>query len=216
MKTAALFDMDHTLVGANSALLYVKWLRGRGAARRRDAARFGWWFLRYMAGSLDAAGIARTVAMPLAGRDAARFIREVEDWSAAEVVPLISERARAVVAERQARGDLCAVLTSSTAYAARPVADALGIEHILGSRLVTEDGRFTGSIEEPFVFGDAKVTVAGRWARAHDVDLARSAFFSDSITDLPMLAAVGEPVVVNPDPRLRWTAWRRGWPVERW
>ena len=216
MKTAALFDMDHTLVGANSALLYVKWLRGRGEARRRDAARFGWWFVRYMAGSLDATGIARTVARPLAGRDAARFIREVEDWSAAEVVPFIAARARAVVAARQARGDLCAVLTSSTAYAAKPVADALGIDHILASRLVAAEGKLTGSIEEPFCFGAAKVTVAGRWAREHDVDLTRSAFFSDSITDLPMLDAVGEPVVVNPDPRLRWTAWRRGWPVERW
>ena len=216
MRTAALFDMDHTLVAANSALLYVRWLRGRGEARRRDAARFGWWFVRYMAGSLDASGIARTVARPLAGRDAERFIREVEDWSAAELVPFISPRARAVVAERKARGDLCAVLTSSSAYAAKPVAEALGIEHILASRLLTDEGRLTGSIEEPFCYGGAKVTVAERWARLHDVDLRGSAFYSDSITDLPMLDAVGEPVVVNPDPRLRWTAWRRGWPVERW
>ncbi|MBP6833994.1 MAG: HAD family hydrolase [Deltaproteobacteria bacterium] len=216
MRSAALFDMDHTLVAANSALLYVKWLRGRGEARRRDAARFGWWFMRYMAGAVDASGIARVVARPLAGRDAERFIREVEEWSAAEVVPFISARARSVVAQRQARGDLCAVLTSSTAYAAKPVADFLGIEHVLASRLVAEDGRLTGSIEEPFCFGGAKVTVAERWAREHEVDLKVSAFYSDSITDLPMLDAVGEPVVVNPDPRLRWTAWRRGWPVERW
>ncbi len=166
--------------------------------------------------ALDASGIARVVARPLAGRDAERFIREVEDWSAAEVVPFISARARSVVAQRQARGDLCAVLTSSTAYAAKPVADFLGIEHVLASRLVAEDGRLTGSIEEPFCFGGAKVTVAERWAREHEVDLRVSAFYTDSITDLPMLDAVGEPVVVNPDPRLRWTAWRRGWPVERW
>ncbi|MDB4929696.1 MAG: Phosphoserine phosphatase [Myxococcaceae bacterium] len=216
MRAAAFFDMDHTLVGANSAVLYVKWLRGRGEARRRDAARFGWWFLRYVAGSIDADAIARTVALPLAGRDAEGFIREVEAWSAAEVVPFIAERAREVVAERRARGELCAVLTSSTAYAARPVAEALGIEHVLASRLVARGGRLTGSIEEPFVYGESKVTVARRWADEHGVDLARSAFYSDSITDLPMLAAVGEPVVVNPDPRLRWTAWRRGWPVERW
>jgi HAD superfamily hydrolase (TIGR01490 family) len=213
---AAFFDMDHTLVGANSAVLYVKWLRGRGEARRRDAARFGWWFLRYLAGAIDAESIARTVAMPLAGRDAERFIREVEEWSAAELVPFIAERARVVVAERQARGELCTVLTSSTAYAARPVADALGIEHVLASRLVAHEGRLTGAIEAPFVFGQSKVTVARRWAAEHGVDLARSAFYSDSITDLPMLAAVGEPIVVNPDPRLRLAAWRRGWPVERW
>ena len=216
MRSAALFDMDHTLVSANSALLYVKWLRGRGEARRRDAARFGWWFMRYMAGSLDAAGIARTALLPLAGRDADRFAREVEDWAAAEVVPFIASRARAVVAARQARGEVCAVLTSSTGYVAKPVAEALGIAHVLATRLAARDGLLTGAVEEPFCFGRSKVTVARRWAAEHDVDLARSAFYTDSITDLPMLEAVGEPVVVNPDPRLRWTAWRRGWPTERW
>ena len=70
--------------------------------------------------------------------DAERFIREVEDWSAAELVPFISPRARAVVAERQARGDLCAVLTSSSAYAAKPVAEALGIEVWDERRLLAE------------------------------------------------------------------------------
>lgn len=216
MRTAALFDMDHTLVRANSALLYVRWLRGRGEARRRDAARFAWWFARYLAGAIDAASIARTVAVPLAGRDAGRFVREVEDWSASELVPFIAARAREVVAAHRERGELCAVLTSSTAYAAKPVADALGIDHVLGSRLVASEGKLTGAIEEPFCYGGSKVTVARRWAEAHGVDLARSAFYSDSITDLPMLDVVGHPVVVNPDPRLRWTAWRRGWPVERW
>ena len=52
--------------------------------------------------------------------------------------------------------------------------------------------------------------------RDHDIDLAASAFFTDSASDLPMLERVGEPVAINPDPRLRWKARRRGWPVRWW
>ncbi len=216
MRRAALFDMDHTLVRANSALLYVRWLRARGEARRRDAMRSAWWFARYVAGSLDADAIARTLAAPMAGRDAARFVASVEAWSEAELVRHIAPRAAEVVRAHLDRGDVCAVLTSSTAYAAMPIARALGIEHVLGSRLAISDGRLTGALDGPFCYGAAKVTVAQAWAAAHGVDIAASAFFTDSVTDLPMLEAVGAPVVVNPDPRLRWTAWRRGWPVERW
>ena len=87
---------------------------------------------------------------------------------------------------------------------------------MLASRLGVRDGRFTGEVETPFCFGAGKVAVAEAWAARHDVDLDTSAFFTDSISDLPMLERVGEPVVVNPDLRLGWEARRRAWPVRRW
>jgi len=46
------------------------------------------------------------------------------------------------------------------------------------------------------------------------VDLDRSYFYTDSISDMPMLQRVGCPVAVNPDFRLRRYARRQGWPVE--
>ena len=79
-----------------------------------------------------------------------------------------------------------------------------------------EAGRFTGEIVAPFCFGQGKVEAAEVWAREHDVNLAESAFYTDSISDLPMLERVGTAHVVNPDPRLRWTARRRRWPISYW
>jgi hypothetical protein len=69
-------------------------------------------------------------------------------------------------------------------------------------------GASPGEVETPFCFGAGKVAVAEAWAARHDVDLDTSAFFTDSISDLPMLERVGEPVVVNPDLRLGWEARR--------
>ena len=78
------------------------------------------------------------------------------------------------------------------------------------------DGKFDGTHQRPACYGPGKVHWAEAFAAANDVDLARSFFYTDSYTDLPMLERVGKPVVVNPDPRLLRTARRRGWPILDW
>jgi putative phosphoserine phosphatase / 1-acylglycerol-3-phosphate O-acyltransferase len=75
------------------------------------------------------------------------------------------------------------------------------------------DGRFTGEAVRPVCYGDGKMYWAERFAAAEGLELDQSYFYTDSITDLPVLERVGEPRVVNPDPRLRRLALRRGWPV---
>ncbi len=99
------------------------------------------------------------------------------------------------------------------------IAKQNGLRHLscmLATRLEEEAGRFTGRVVDPICYGAGKVALAETWANEHDVDLGESAFYTDSISDLPMLERVKEPVVINPDPRLRLLAWRRGWRVEKW
>jgi putative phosphoserine phosphatase/1-acylglycerol-3-phosphate O-acyltransferase len=112
-------------------------------------------------------------------------------------------------------GHVIAVLTSATRYLAEPLAADLGIEHVIVTQLVVDGGRFTGEVVRPICYGPGKIYWAERFATAHGVDLGRSWFYTDSITDLPVLERVGHPRVVNPDPRLRRAAQRRGWPVVR-
>ncbi|MGD8627079.1 MAG: haloacid dehalogenase-like hydrolase, partial [Anaerolineae bacterium] len=82
-------------------------------------------------------------------------------------------------------------------------------------RLISADGRLTGEIEPPPCYGQGKVVWAERFAREHAVDLSASYFYTDSISDLPLLERVGQPVAVNPDPRLRRLARARGWQITR-
>jgi putative phosphoserine phosphatase/1-acylglycerol-3-phosphate O-acyltransferase len=117
------------------------------------------------------------------------------------------------VQEHKARGHVVAILSSTTNYLADPLAEELGIEHLLVSRLVVRDGCFTGEAHRPICFGEGKLYWARRFAAEHDVDLAASFFYSDSVTDVPMLEIVGHPQIVNPDPLLRRVARRRGWEV---
>jgi HAD superfamily hydrolase (TIGR01490 family) len=213
---AAFFDMDKTLVRVNTGLLYVRWRYQRGESGLADVARVTWWSVQYALGLVDADAVSRFAARTLAGRDERAFAAECRAWYAAMVRKHLTERARREVEQRRREGLVPVVLTGSSPYAATPLAEDLGIEHVISSRLRVEHGRFTGEVETPLCFGPGKVQLAERWAREHQVDLAGSAFYTDSVSDLPMLERVGEPRIVNPDPRLRALARRRGWPIEIW
>src|SRR4029079_6655843 len=80
---------------------------------------------------------------------------------------------------------------------------------------VDEHGLFTGEVGGQFVYGEVKVEAMRRYADEHDIDLESSYAYSDSVSDLPMLRAVGTPVVVNADERLTAIAREQGWRVRR-
>ena len=80
---------------------------------------------------------------------------------------------------------------------------------------VDETGVFTGELGGTFMYGEGKVQAMRAFAAKHDIDLERSYAYSDSASDLPMLRAVGVPVVVNPDEELTAIAATEGWRVMR-
>jgi phosphoserine phosphatase len=83
----------------------------------------------------------------------------------------------------------------------------------IGTRGEIVDGVYTGRLAGPFCYGRGKVEAIAELARWEGLDLAQCYAYSDSASDLPMLEAVGHPVVVNPDGRLERHARRHGWPV---
>lgn len=207
--------MDRTLVRENTGTLYVRWMMGRGEAGLRDLLRVSNWVLQYSLGIADSEAISRKALATLTGVAEDEFRERCRLWFRESVLPHVGARARAEVSRRLARGETVVILSASSLYAAQPLADELGIPHVVCTQLEVVDGRFTGRCSE-LCYGASKVTMAERWARAHDVDLDRSSFYTDSVSDLPMLDRVGDPRIVNPDPRLRWIAARRRWRVHTW
>ena len=95
-----------------------------------------------------------------------------------------------------------------------PVAHSFGFGDVgvIATRAKVEDDRYTGELEF-YCYGEAKAAAMREVAAREGLDLAGSYAYSDSITDLPMLEAVGHPVAVNPDRELRREADRRGWQI---
>ena len=215
MPVAAFFDIDGTLLARNSAALYMKHLRETGQARRRDVARTFYYVGWYKLGLLD---VERAIAISMGwirGRDEAAVRADCDAWYLATIRAYIYPAMAATVAAHRRAGHVLALLTSATRYLAAPLGADLGIPHLLVTQLLVEAGRFTGEAVRPVCYGEGKTYWAERFASEHDIDLGRSYFYTDSITDLPVLERVGEPRVVNPDPRLGRVAARRGWPVVR-
>lgn len=214
---AALFDMDRTLVRKETASLYVRYQRSIGEARRRDMLRVVYWVTQYTMGMIDAPDVAARVAKSLAGMPESVMAARCDDWFRRYVEEHVCDLGRRAVEHHRARGDLLAIVTGASPYAARPLARRLQIPHVVASELeVATNGSFTGKFVDPLCYGTGKIVRAERLAQEHGFTLAESTFYSDSFTDLPLLEAVAEPVIVNPDPRLERLAKKRGWRIETW
>jgi len=207
--------MDRTLVSVNTGSLYARWRFRRREAGLRDMARVARWLVLYSFGAIDAEAATHRALETVKGENEAEFRALLEGWYRDSVRRHISDQARAEVERRRAAGDVLVVLSASTPYVVEPLAADMGIEHVLCSELETRDGVLTGRCTE-LCYGSHKVRFAERWAAEHDIDLATSAFYTDSVSDAPMLRRVGERRVINPDPRLRLLARREGWTVEEW
>ena len=213
MAVAAFFDVDGTLIAKNSGPLYMKFLRRRGEIRRRDVFRTSYLYLRYRLGLLDIEAAAASTSAWIRGRLERDIADHCRVWYREMVRQYLLPEMVRRVRQHQAQGHVVALLSSTTPYLAGPLAEELGIEHLIVSRLIVEDGRFTGDVHRPICYGAGKIHWAKRFAAERDIDLAASWFYTDSVTDLPMLEIVGHPEIVNPDLRLRREARRRGWNI---
>ena len=214
---AALFDMDRTLLRVETVSLYVKHQRKLGEATWRDAVKAAYWLTQYTFGVLDATRVAEKVLVSLAGVPETVLAARCDDWFRQDVEKHITDAGREAVRRHREAGDICAIVTAASPYASRPLARILDIDHVVSSVFeVDETGYFTGRPTLPLNIGDGKVTRTQLLADQLGFSLSEAIFYTDSIQDLPLLERVGEPVCVNPDPRLSRLARKRGYRVERW
>lgn len=215
-RVAALFDLDKTLLDTSSGQLYSRYLYRHGRMGRAELMRATWWGILTSLGLLDMKHMIPRLLAEAAGDDEEETRRLCDAWFAEDVVPHLTERGRERLRYHQEQGHVPAIVSASTQFVVQPMADYLGIPgQYVCTHLVSRDGRLTGEAVPPVCYGEGKVVWAERFAAQYGVDLSASFFYSDSISDLPLLERVAHPVAVNPDPRLRNLALQRGWPIEK-
>jgi HAD superfamily hydrolase (TIGR01490 family) len=212
----ALFDMDRTLIDTHTAKLYVRFQRDLGEIGAFETLRTTYWLLQYTFGVIDAKQVALHVCQGYRGKTDAWLSDRCQTWFQSHVREFISSIGRVRVREHQKAGHAVAIATSAVRQVAEPLARELAIPHLVCSELEVRDGELTGSFNWPLCYGSGKLERAKALVHALGARLEETAFYTDSITDLPLLEAVGHPIVVNPDARLRRVARRRGWLIEDW
>ncbi len=204
----AFLDLDHTLLAADSNQLWLDYLLQRGHLHAERIAAHERFVDDYGQGRLDFAALQRfrdeiDTALPVAQLAGLRARFEAE-----ALLPAIARDAAALVDRLHADGLLTLVVSATRQALVQPVADQLGIAHVIGSDSQPE--------LDAHCFGAGKIAHVGHWLSQRGSSLgalAESRFYSDSHNDLPLLEAVQHPVAVDPDPRLLRHALERGWPV---
>lgn len=214
-RAAAIFDLDRTLLSVNSGTLWFKRERAAGRLPLHQAVEAAGWMGLYGLGLMKGDVALGRAVKGIAGEAVTVVEDRLNAFYDEELAGHLAPGGVDAVRAHQRAGDATVLLTSASAVIARRVQDELGLDAALGLELEARDGVYTGAIAQ-LSFGRAKVGLAEAWAAEQGIDLAQSWFYSDSVTDLPLLERVGRPMVVAPDLRLGRVARRRGWPVLDW
>ena len=213
--SAALFDLDRTLLDVNSGHDWVRWEWARGQLNARDVARAVWGFGAYALGRSDLEAFLDEAIARYAGTDVQALQDDTERWYDTRIAHRVRPGARHALQRHRAHGHAIAIATTGSWFAARVAAARLNLPLAVSTELAVAEGRVTGRIAA-HAHGPHKARRALAWLDRAGVAPADAWFYTDSMSDLPLLLAVGHPVVVHPDPRLRREARQRGWPVVDW
>ena len=170
-------------------------------------------YLRYKLNLLNLERWTESTLLHFRGQSAQELEVQAAEWFAEYVRPVIYPEARELIAKHRAEGHVVALVSGATLGVLRPLADDLGVEHIMCTQMELENGVFTGRPVQPICFGEGKIYWLQQLLERDGLELAKSWFYTDSITDQPLLDLVGHPVAVTPDPLLYREARRRRWPV---
>jgi HAD superfamily hydrolase (TIGR01490 family) len=213
-RGAAFFDLDKTLMAGSSGMQFARVATRQGIVSRRLLASWAVEHLRYrLRGTTDerTAEVLR-VACDLISGVPAKTIDRMGPEVMAAILPRVYPQMLDEVHDHQDAGRATFIVSAAGNGVVESLAQVLGMEGGIGTRYeVDGDGNFSGRLDGPFVYGPGKVEAMQAFAERHDIDLESSYAYSDSVSDLPMLRAVGHPVVVNPDPPLAEIARQEGW-----
>src|ERR671917_1883584 len=217
MPGAAFFDLDKTLIEGSSAIHFGRAAYKHGMVSRRRLARDLWANIRFrLNGSTDAGTdeLRQRILDSIAGQRVVDLARLGPDVLAG-VLPLLYREVLDEAYAHQDAGRPAYIVTAASQELADVLAHVLVLDGGIGMRSEVRDGVYTGKAAGPLTYREGKAEAIRELAAREGIDLAESYAYSDSESDLPMLRAVGYPVVVNPDAALEKIARREGWLIMR-
>jgi putative phosphoserine phosphatase / 1-acylglycerol-3-phosphate O-acyltransferase len=216
---AAIFDLDRTLLRSSSTPVLNQALFERGVAGRSSVPGQALMLRFYdvFGETLPSMVLARAAALAAKGW-AVPDVRAAAEVAADLLEKQILAYVPALLKSHRAAGRTLVLATTTPYDLVEPLARRLGIDQVIATRyrsVVDSDGvaRYDGGIDGGFVWSRGKLQAVRRWAGQHRIDLRQSWAYSDSVYDVPLLAAVGHATAVNPDYRLHAIAVLRRWPV---
>ena len=214
-RSAAFFDLDKTIIAKSSSLAFSKPFQAGGLITRGAMLRSAYAQFVYLVGGADhdqMEKIRAFMSQLVEGWDV-ETVKEIVAETLHHIVdPIVYDEAVSLMEEHHAAGRDVVIVSTSGTEVVEPIGEMLATDDVIASRLEIVDGKYTGEIEY-YAYAEEKARAIEALAAERGYDLEQCFAYSDSITDAPMLGAVGHPHAVNPDKELRRLAATKGWPI---
>jgi HAD superfamily hydrolase (TIGR01490 family) len=211
-----LFDLDNTLLAGDSDYNWSLFLIKQGLLdEKTHHERNEQFYLDYKNGNLDIYKFLAFQLKPLSEHSMADLNALHAKYMDSVIRPMMTQKAQDLVNQHKAQGDLCLVITATNSFVTKPIAQAYGIAHLIGTDPEMVNGAYTGGVAGVPSFQEGKVTRLKLWLAERGqvlADFERSYFYSDSHNDLPLMKLVTHPVAVDADAKLTDYAQQHGWP----
>lgn len=212
-KYIAFFDLDHTIINANSGKALIQYAYKKGLISHRFIFWGLYFSMLHKFGLKDPVKIISSLTRWLKGVPE----KELNDLSDEMFKTYLVKYIRPEIEEKiqyHRRFDAHIIILSSSIFpVCKVVADHLKMDDIICSTLKTSDGLYTGDPEGLFCFGGEKVKRLNKHCENININPALCWYYGDSIDDLPVLTVIGNPVCVNPDKKLLKEAKKEGWEI---
>jgi HAD superfamily hydrolase (TIGR01490 family) len=212
--TLAIFDLDNTLIADDSDFLWGQFLVEQGIVDRVLYERINAQFYEdYQQGNLDMIAFLRFALKPLADHSLEQLHLWREQFLNEVIKPIYLPKGQELVDKHRAKGHTLLVITATNRFITTPIVAMYGIENLIATTPELVNGRYTGEIVGIPSFQAGKVTLLDEWLQKTGETLEGSYFYSDSHNDLPLLQRVENPIVVDPDDKLRQFAQSQNWEI---
>ena len=210
----ALFDLDNTLIAGDSDHLWGDFLVAEGLVDPdQHKALNEHYYQQYQQGQLDIDEYLSFALGPMAGMTPETLSALQNKFLKKHVEPILLDAAFDLLQAHRVNGDALIIITATNTLVTQPIADRLGVEHLIGCEAELKDGRYTGKPEGVPSFGEGKVRRIKTWCAEHQILFEDAVFYSDSHNDLPLLREVARAIAVDPDDLLRVEAQQCGWEI---
>jgi len=210
----AIFDLDNTLLGGDSDYLWGEFLVENdivdGAAFQQKNQDF---YDQYLAGTMDIYQFLAFQLKPLADNSLADLYQWREQYLQQKIAPIILPAGLELIKQHQQQGDDTLIITATNSFITAPIAEKLGIPHLIATEPEMVNGLYTGNVAGTPSYQAGKVTRLNQWLTEHSNELEGSYFYSDSHNDIPLLELVENPIAVDADDKLNALAAQQGWKI---
>lgn len=212
----AFFDLDDTLIRANSGKLLVREARAKGMMNLHDLIRALWMSALYKFNLMDTEKIIAGMLQWLNGVPVKKINELASEVFMKKMIRTITDEARSEILWHRDRNAATVILSSALYPVCQAVAYHLNIDSIISTQLETVDGLYTGKPEGMPCFGKEKAIRLKEYCEKNNNKVEAAWYYGDSFSDFQALQVVGTPVCVNPDRKLLKAAKKYNWKVCRW